>query len=45
MKTIKIGFIGTGWIGKNYADNYESREYEVVRYSLDEQYKNNKSKI
>ena len=24
-----IGFIGQGWIGKAYADNYEARGYEV----------------
>lgn len=40
-----IGFIGQGWIGKNYADNYEAREYKVVRYSLDEEFIKNKSKI
>lgn len=40
-----MGFIGQGWIGKNYADNYESREFEVVRYSLEENYINNKDKI
>ena len=30
-----IGFIGQGWIGKNYADDFESRGYEVVRHSLE----------
>jgi len=33
-----IGFIGQGWIGKNYADNFEERGYTVVRYSLEEPY-------
>lgn len=42
---MKVGFIGQGWIGKNYADNYEEREYEVVRYSLEEKYINNIDKI
>jgi nucleotide sugar dehydrogenase len=28
----KIGFIGQGWIGKNYADDFEERGYGVVRY-------------
>ncbi len=42
---MKIGFIGQGWIGKNYADNYESRQFDVVRYSLEEEYKGNKYKI
>jgi UDP-glucose 6-dehydrogenase len=42
---MKIGFIGQGWIGKNYADNYESRQYDVIRYSLEPEYSNNKEKI
>jgi len=41
----KIGFIGQGWIGKNYADNFEDRDYEVVRYGLEKAYVNNKKKI
>lgn len=37
-----IGFIGQGFIGKNYADDFENRGYEVVRYALEEPYlKNN----
>lgn len=44
-KTLKIGFIGQGWIGKNYADNFEARGYNVVRYGLEEQYCRNKDKI
>jgi len=29
----KIGFIGQGWLGKNYADWYENNtDFEVVRY-------------
>lgn len=39
---MKIGFIGQGWIGKNYADNYEARQFPVVRYSLEEPYNKNK---
>ncbi|MCF7815959.1 MAG: hypothetical protein K9M10_00905 [Candidatus Pacebacteria bacterium] len=35
---MKIGFIGQGWIGKNYADDFESRGYDVVRYALEEPY-------
>lgn len=42
---IKIGFIGQGWIGKHYADDFEKRSYSVVRYSLDEPYLKNKEKI
>jgi UDPglucose 6-dehydrogenase len=41
----RIGFIGQGFIGKNYADDFEQRGYEVVRYSLEEPYKVNKGKI
>lgn len=41
----KIGFIGQGWIGKNYADNFESRGFEVVRYALEPEYVGNKEKI
>lgn len=40
-----IGFIGQGWIGKNYANDFENRGYEVVRYGLEEQYKDNRAKI
>lgn len=41
----QIGFIGQGWIGKNYADDFEARGYEVVRYALEEPYRANKEKI
>ncbi len=40
-----IGFIGQGWIGKNYADDFEARGYTTVRYALEEPYKQNKDKI
>jgi len=40
-----IGFIGQGWIGKNYADDFEVRGYQVIRYSLEEPYLANKEKI
>lgn len=40
-----IGFIGQGWIGKHYADDFENRAYSVVRYSLEEPYIQNKDKI
>ncbi|HLB57390.1 MAG: hypothetical protein A3F67_11800 [Verrucomicrobia bacterium RIFCSPHIGHO2_12_FULL_41_10] len=32
----KIGQIGLGWIGKNYANSFERRGFEVVRYSKSE---------
>jgi len=42
---MNIGFIGQGWIGKNYADNFEGRGFGVVRYGLEDEYKDNKDKI
>ncbi|MBU1292541.1 hypothetical protein KJ819_00550 [Patescibacteria group bacterium] len=41
----KIGFIGQGWIGKHYADDFESRGFSVVRYALEPEYAGNKEKI
>ena len=43
-KNLKIGFIGQGFIGKNYANDFEERGYDIVRYDLDD-YKDNKDKI
>ncbi len=40
-----IGFVGQGWIGKNYADDFESRGFAVVRYALEEPYVSNKDRI
>lgn len=45
MKNKKIGFIGQGWIGKNYSDDFESRGIAVVRYSLEPEYIGNKDQI
>lgn len=42
---MKIGAIGQGYVGKNIADNYEQRGYEVVRYALEPEYKDNATKI
>ncbi len=42
---MKIGFIGTGWIGKNYALDFTERGYDVTSYSLEPEYKKNKDKI
>lgn len=42
---MKVGFIGQGYVGKNYADDFENRGYEVVRYSLETEYVNNKDFI
>lgn len=41
----KIGFIGQGWIGKHYADDFEQRGYDTVRYGLEEPYAANKDQI
>ncbi len=40
-----VGFVGQGWIGKNYADELERRGVSVVRYALEEPYRGNKEKI
>lgn len=40
-----IGFIGQGWIGKNYADDFEVRGYQVVRYAREKPYSDNQAKI
>lgn len=40
-----IGFIGQGFIGKNYADDFEDRGYTVVRFALEEPYISNKAKV
>jgi UDPglucose 6-dehydrogenase len=40
-----IGFIGQGWIGKNYADDFEARGFNVVRYGLESEYAGNKEAI
>jgi len=45
MKDKLIGFIGQGWIGKNYADDFEKRGYNIVRYGLEEPYVKNKERI
>ncbi len=42
---MKIGFIGQGFIGKSYADNFEQRGYTVVRYAREEKYAANKDAI
>lgn len=40
-----VGFIGQGFIGKNYADDFERRGYEIVRYGLQPEYVGNKEAI
>lgn len=45
LKNQIIGFIGQGWIGKNYANNFEKRGYQIVRYGKEPEYQKNKDKI
>jgi UDPglucose 6-dehydrogenase len=40
-----IGFIGQGWIGKHYADDFVARGYKVTRYALETEYAHNREKI
>lgn len=40
-----LGFIGQGFIGKNYADDFERRGFVVVRFSLEEPYIKNRDQI
>lgn len=44
-KELLIGYVGQGFIGKNYADDMERRGLKVVRYALEEPYRANKDKI
>ena len=45
QKIKSVGFIGQGWIGKNYADDFERRGFTVVRYGLEEPHVNNGDRI
>lgn len=40
-----LGFVGQGYVGKTYADEFEKRGFGPVRYSLEELYRANKEKI
>lgn len=44
-KISRVGFIGQGFIGKAYADDFERRGYTVVRYGLQPEYVGNKEAI
>ncbi len=44
MKKPLIGFIGQGFIGKSYANDFENRGYKVVRYSHN-QFPENRERI
>lgn len=40
-----IGFVGQGFVGGSYANNFEKRGFSVIRYSLEEPYRHNKEAI
>jgi len=40
-----IGFVGQGFVGKSYADDFTRRGYETIRYALEHPYRENKAKI
>ncbi len=42
---VTIGCIGQGYVGKNCADDLESRGYSVVRYALEEPYRANRGAL
>ena len=42
---MKIGFIGQGFVGKAYAEDFEARGHDIVRYSMEEPYVKNKAAI
>lgn len=44
-ENLKIGFVGQGFVGKNYSDDFENRGYKVVRYSQEPDHVNNKDLI
>jgi UDPglucose 6-dehydrogenase len=41
----RIGFVGQGFIGKNYADDFVARGYSVTRYAQEPEYVSNKDAI
>jgi UDPglucose 6-dehydrogenase len=42
---MRIGFIGQGFVGKNIANDFESRGYQIVRYALESEYVGNRDLI
>lgn len=44
-ENLKIGFIGQGWIGKNYANDFEARGLNIIRYGLEPEYVGNREEI
>lgn len=45
MKKPVIGFIGQGFIGRNYANDFDNRGYQVIRYAAEDPYRGNKELI
>jgi UDPglucose 6-dehydrogenase len=45
MNSLKIGFIGQGFVGKALADNFAERGFETIRYSLESEYVGNKERV
>ncbi len=45
ISDVRIGFIGQGWIGKTYSDDFEKRGYPVVRYAKEEPYLHNAAQL
>ncbi|KKW19652.1 MAG: UDP-glucose/GDP-mannose dehydrogenase dimerization [Parcubacteria group bacterium GW2011_GWA2_51_10] len=41
----KIGFVGQGYVGGSYANNFEKRGFKIVRYSLERKWIGNKERI
>ena len=42
---MKIGFVGQGYVGKNMANDFVARGYEVVQYALESEYVRNRDHI
>jgi len=45
MKKPLVGFVGQGYVGKAYADDFERRRYQIVRYSKEPAYIANRHQI
>ncbi|PIR06548.1 MAG: hypothetical protein COV55_03410 [Candidatus Komeilibacteria bacterium CG11_big_fil_rev_8_21_14_0_20_36_20] len=44
-QNLTIGFIGQGYVGKNYADVIEERGYDIIRYDDTDKFIQNKDKL
>lgn len=42
---MRLGFIGQGWIGKNLADHFAERGFDIVRYAKEPEFEMNKDAI